>query len=173
MAGIRIAIGGNLTRDPRLNKKETVCSFGIANTPRIYDREENEWIDGEPSFYNVSVFGQQAKYAFKSLVKGQRVIVSGDLQIKVWTDDDGNDHNQAEIVADEVGVSLLFGEAKFKKGGSKSGDNDDDDEPKGKSKGKSKSKSKSDDDDDDEPKGKSKGKSKSDDDEDFDDDFDE
>ena len=75
-----ITVVGNLTADPELRftpSGAAVANFTVASTPRTFDRQSNEWRDGESMFLNCSVWRQAAENAAESLTRGMRVIVSG------------------------------------------------------------------------------------------------
>jgi single-strand DNA-binding protein len=77
-----ITVVGNLTADPELRftpSGAAVANFTVASTPRTFDRQSNEWKDGEALFLNCSVWRQAAENAAESLQRGMRVIVSGRL----------------------------------------------------------------------------------------------
>ncbi|MGO1851823.1 MAG: single-stranded DNA-binding protein [Microbacteriaceae bacterium] len=112
-----ITVVGNLTADPdelRQVGSDDVTNFNIAVTDRVFDRQKNEWVDGKTSFYRVAVWRYLAKNVAASLKKGQRVIVTGDLNIVNW-EKDGKSGTQAEITADDIGPSLTFGTAQFQR----------------------------------------------------------
>ena len=80
-----ITVIGNLTADPELRftpSGAAVANFTVASTPRTFDRQTNEWKDGEALFLNCSVWRQAAENAAESLVRGMRVIVSGRLKAR-------------------------------------------------------------------------------------------
>ena len=79
-----ITVVGNLTDDPELKftaSGAAVANFTIASTPRTFDRQTNEWKDGDPLFLNCSVWRQVAENVAGSLQKGQRVIATGALRL--------------------------------------------------------------------------------------------
>ncbi len=80
MAGeTTITVIGNLTNDPELRftpSGSAVANFTIASTPRTFDRQSNEWKDGETLFLRASVWREAAENVAESLTKGMRVIVS-------------------------------------------------------------------------------------------------
>ncbi|WP_404593214.1 single-stranded DNA-binding protein [Paenarthrobacter histidinolovorans] len=87
MAGeTTITVIGNLTSDPELRftpSGSAVANFTIASTPRIFDRQSNEWKDGETLFLRASVWREAAENVAESLTKGTRVIVSGPVEVPV------------------------------------------------------------------------------------------
>lgn len=106
-----IAVVGNLTSDPELrftSNGTPVANFTVASTPRRFDKQRNEWVDGEPMFLTCSVWHQYATNVAESLVKGMRVIVQGNLKARSYEDRDGNRRTSYEIDVTEVGPSLRF-----------------------------------------------------------------
>ena len=85
MAGeTTITIVGNLVDDPDLRftpSGAAVANFRIASTPRTFDRQTNEWKDGETLFLTCSVWRQAAENVAESLQRGMRVIVAGPAQV--------------------------------------------------------------------------------------------
>lgn len=115
MAGeTTITVIGNLTRDPELRytpSGDAVANFTIASTPRSFDRQSNEWKDGDTLFLDCSIWRQAAENVAESLQKGNRVIVTGRLKSRSWTDQNGNTRSRMEIDVDEVGPSLRYATA--------------------------------------------------------------
>ena len=106
-----ITVVGNITSDPELrftSNGTPVANFTVASTPRRFDKQANEWVDGEPMFLTCSVWRQFAENVAESLVKGMRVIVQGNLKARSYEDRDGNRRTSYEIDVTEVGPSLRF-----------------------------------------------------------------
>jgi len=103
-------IVGQLTDDPVLRHTAggDVTSFTVASTPRTLDRTTGEWHDGETLFLPCSVWRQPAEYAAATLHKGARVIVTGRLKQRSFTNTNGEKRTVIELDADEVGASLRF-----------------------------------------------------------------
>lgn len=100
---------GNLTADPELRftpSGAAVVNFRIAHTPRRFDRQSNEWKDGETLFINVTDWRERAENIAASLKKGTRVIVAGKLQSRTFETREGEKRTVIELLADEVGVLL-------------------------------------------------------------------
>jgi single-strand DNA-binding protein len=123
-----ITVIGNLTADPELRftpSGAAVANFTVASTPRTFDRQTNEWKDGESLFLNCSVWRQAAENAAESLVRGSRVIVSGRLKARSYETREGEKRTVFEVDVDEVGPSLRYATAKVTKasrgGGGQSG----------------------------------------------------
>ena len=106
---VTICITGNLVDDPILRftpSGAAVANFTIASTPRAFDKQSNEWKDGDTMFLNCSIWRQAAENVAESLTKGTRVIVQGRLKSRSYDDRDGNKHTVFEVDVDEVGPSL-------------------------------------------------------------------
>lgn len=141
MAGeTNITIIGNLTADPELRftpSGAAVANFTVASTPRTFDKQSNEWKDGEALFLNCSVWRQAAENAAESLQRGMRVVVTGRLKARSYETREGEKRTVFEIDVDELGPSLKYATAKVTKttrsgggqagysGGSQSGGGDD------------------------------------------------
>ncbi|HEY9563542.1 MAG TPA: single-stranded DNA-binding protein [Nocardioides sp.] len=116
MAGeTEITVVGNLVDDPELRftpSGAAVANFRIASTPRTFDRQTNEWKDGEALFLACSVWRQAAENVAESLTKGMRVVVQGRLKARTWETREGEKRTSFEIEVEEVGPSLKFATAK-------------------------------------------------------------
>ncbi|MFT8396210.1 single-stranded DNA-binding protein [Propionibacterium sp.] len=119
MAGeTQITLVGNLTSDPELRftpSGAAVANFTVASTPRTFDRQNNEWRDGEAMFLNCAVWRQAAENVAESLGKGMRVIVQGRLRSRSYEDREGNRRTVFEVEVDEVGPALRYATAKVTK----------------------------------------------------------
>lgn len=103
----RIVIMGRLTRDPELRyttSRVPVCSFSIA-CDRDYKPENGE---RETDFVDVVAWRNIGEFVSKYFKKGRMVVVEGRLQLREWTDNEGNKRRTAEVVADNV----YFGDSK-------------------------------------------------------------
>ncbi|MFE5544588.1 single-stranded DNA-binding protein [Streptomyces sp. NPDC056534] len=125
MAGeTTITIVGNLVDDPELRftpAGAAVAKFRIASTPRVFDRQTNEWKDGEGLFLTCSVWRQAAENVAESLSKGMRVIVQGRLKQRSYEDREQVKRTVYEVDVEEVGPSLLRASAKVTKSASGGG----------------------------------------------------
>ena len=104
-----ITITGNLTADPSLTftpAGAAVANFTIASTPRQFDKQTNEWKDGETLFMRCSVWRHQAESVAESLTKGTRVIATGRLKSRSFETKEGEKRTVIELDVDEVGPSL-------------------------------------------------------------------
>ena len=116
MAGeTTITVIGNLTNDPELRftpSGSAVANFTIASTPRTFDRQSNEWKDGETLFLRASVWREAAENVAESLTKGMRVIVTGRLKSRSYETKEGEKRTVIELEVDEIGPSLRYANAK-------------------------------------------------------------
>lgn len=110
MAGeTTLTIIGNLTADPELRftpSGAAVADFTVASTPRVFDRNANDWKDGETLFLRCSVWREAAENVAESLRKGMRVIVQGRLGQRSYETREGEKRTVVEMQVDEVGPSL-------------------------------------------------------------------
>lgn len=110
-----ITLIGNLTADPDLRftpSGAAVANFTVASTPRNFDRQTNEWKDGEAMFLNCAVWRQAAENVAESLSKGMRVVVTGRLRARSYETREGEKRTVFEVDVDEVGPSLRYATAK-------------------------------------------------------------
>lgn len=110
-----ITVIGNLTDDPELRftpSGAAVANFTVASTPRTFDRQTNEWKDGETLFLRCSIWRQAAENVAESLQKGMRVIAQGRLVSRSYEDREGQKRTVNELQVDEVGPSLTWATAK-------------------------------------------------------------
>src|SRR6476469_7159200 len=113
-----ITVVGNLTADPELRftpSGAAVASFTIASTPRTFDRNSNEWKDGEALFLRCSIWRQAAENVAESLTRGMRVIASGRLKQRSYETREGEKRTVIELDVEEVGPSLKYASAKVNK----------------------------------------------------------
>ncbi|MCH8560879.1 single-stranded DNA-binding protein [Nesterenkonia sp. LB17] len=109
-----ITVVGNLTADPELRftpSGAAVSNFAIASTPRFFDRQANEWKDGETLFVRCSLWREAAENAAESLTKGTRVIAQGRLKARSFQTKEGENRTSWELDVDEIGPSLRFATA--------------------------------------------------------------
>lgn len=119
MAGETVlTIVGNLTGDPELRftpSGAAVANFTVASTPRTFDRQSNEWKDGETLFMRCSVWRDAAENVAESLARGTRVIVTGRLKSRSYETKEGEKRTVIEMDVDEVGPSMKYATAKVNK----------------------------------------------------------
>ncbi|MGQ4619310.1 single-stranded DNA-binding protein [Nocardia sp. R7R-8] len=113
-----ITVIGNLTADPELRftpAGQAVANFTVASTPRVFDRNSNEWKDGEALFLRCNIWREAAENVAESLTRGSRVIVSGRLKQRSYETREGEKRTVVELEVDEVGPSLRYATAKVNK----------------------------------------------------------
>ena len=113
-----ITLVGNLTADPELRFTPAgapVANFTVASTPRTFDRQSNEWKDGDAMFLNCSVWRQAAENVAESLTKGMRVVVQGRLRSRSFETREGERRTVFEVDVDEIGPSLKYASAKVQR----------------------------------------------------------
>ncbi len=113
-----ITIVGNLTADPELRftpSGAAVANFTVASTPRQFDRQANEFKDGETLFMRCSVWREAAENVSESLTRGARVVVTGRLVSRSWQTQEGENRTVMEMQVDEIGPSLRYATAKVTK----------------------------------------------------------
>ncbi|MFJ4687860.1 single-stranded DNA-binding protein [Streptomyces sp. NPDC088789] len=113
-----ITVVGNLVDDPELRftpSGAAVAKFRVASTPRTFDRQTNEWKDGESLFLTCSVWRQAAENVAESLQRGMRVVVQGRLKQRSYEDREGVKRTVYELDVEEVGPSLRNATAKVTK----------------------------------------------------------
>lgn len=104
-----ITIVGNLTADPEirtLSNGGTVANFSIASTPRTWNRNTNQFEDGQALFLRCSAWRDLASHCAQTLRKGMRVIAQGRLQQRSYQAQDGSNRTVIEMTVDEIGPSL-------------------------------------------------------------------
>ncbi|AUI50485.1 single-stranded DNA-binding protein [Arthrobacter crystallopoietes] len=110
-----ITVVGNLTNDPELRftpSGSAVANFTVASTPRTFDRQSNEWKDGETLFLRASVWREAAENVAETLTKGTRVLVQGRLKSRSYETKEGEKRTVMELEVDEIGPSLRYASAK-------------------------------------------------------------
>jgi single-strand DNA-binding protein len=113
-----ITVVGNLTADPELRftpSGAAVANFTVASTPRMFDRQTNEWKDGEALFMRCNVWRQAAENVAESLTRGARVVVTGRLKQRSFETKEGEKRTVVELEVDEIGPSLRYATAKVNK----------------------------------------------------------
>lgn len=100
-----ITITGNLTRDPEIKYGSTgnaFVNFSVAVSRK--DKDGNEQV----SYYDCTAFGSVAENSANSLVKGNRVVVTGRMEQSSYETKDGEKRTSWKLIADEVAASLRF-----------------------------------------------------------------
>lgn len=114
-----VTFAGNLAGDPELlhtrDGKPFVACRVVVN--RRIQNEAGEWVDGEPTGHNVTIYGTAANHFYDSAGRGDRVVVHGQLRSEAWLDGEtGEKHTKQIVTVDnrfgEVGLSLKYGAAR-------------------------------------------------------------
>jgi single-strand DNA-binding protein len=119
-----ITVIGNLTADPELRftpAGAAVANFTVASTPRTYDKQKQEWVDGDALFLRCNIWREAAENVAESLTRGARVIVSGRLKQRSFETREGEKRTIVELEVDEIGPSLKYASAKVNKTGRSGG----------------------------------------------------
>jgi len=106
---------GNICDAPRMNRTQTgspVTNFRVASTKRRFDQQRQDWVDGHTLYVDIECFGDLAGNVARSLVKGDPVIVTGELYTHHWDSDTGK-RESARVKANAVGPDLTRGWATF------------------------------------------------------------
>ena len=101
-----ITIMGRLTKDPEMRR--TGSSVAVTSFTIACDRDFGQNGEKETDFIDVTCWRNTAEFVSKYFTKGRMAVVSGRLQIRKWTDKNGNERRSAEVVADNV----YFGDSK-------------------------------------------------------------
>jgi single-strand DNA-binding protein len=110
-----ITLTGLVATTPRhLTTSEglAITSFRLASSQRRFDRAAQRWIDADTNWYTVSAFRALATNAATSVVKGDRVIVTGRLRIRDWENTDRSG-TTVEVEADTIGHDMFWGTSVF------------------------------------------------------------
>jgi len=110
----QITVVGNLTGDPDLKFIQSgaaVANFVVASTPRRFDKQANEFVDGDTLFMRCSLWRDYAEHVAESLTKGMRVIVTGALVQRSF-ETNGEKRTVMELQVEEVGPALRYATAK-------------------------------------------------------------
>ena len=113
-----ITIVGNLTAEPELRTTRNggaVANFSIASTPRTWNRNSNQFEDGQALFLRCSAWRDLASHCAQTLRKGMRVIAQGRLQQRSYQAQDGSNRTVIELQVDEIGPSLKYATAQVQK----------------------------------------------------------
>lgn len=126
MAGddIGITVPGNLTADPELrftHNGTPVVNFTIASTPRVFDKQANEFRDGETVYLKSTAWRELAENIAETLVKGTAVIAEGKLVCRPYTTKENEQRKPLELDVDSIGPDLRRASAKVTKNPRKNG----------------------------------------------------
>lgn len=113
-----ITLIGNLTADPELRftpSGDGVANFTVASTPRTFDRQANEWKDGETLFMRCAAWRELSENVAETLLKGMRVVVTGRMKSRQYETKEGEKRTVIELEVDEIGPSLRYAIAKVER----------------------------------------------------------
>lgn len=113
-----VTVIGNLTADPELRFTSSgvaVANWTVASTPRTFDKQSNEWKDGDTLFLRCSIWREAAENVAETLTKGMRVIAQGNLRQRSYDTNEGEKRTVFELDVQEVGPSLRSATAKVVK----------------------------------------------------------
>jgi single-strand DNA-binding protein len=111
-----VTVFGNIVDQPRHLQTAggSLAKFRVATKPRSF--RDGTWVDGEPSFYDVTCWKNVADHVAGSLAKGEPVLVHGRLMVREWVTENSSGKS-VEITADHVGHDLRFGTSSFRRAG--------------------------------------------------------
>lgn len=113
-----LTIIGNVTADPELRFTQNgaaVANFTIASTPKKFDKQANEFKDGETLFMRCSAWREMAENVAESLSRGTRVVAQGNLVSRSFQTKEGENRTVMELDVQEVGPSLRYASAAVSK----------------------------------------------------------
>ena len=114
----KIILMGRLTRDPEL--RHTGSGTAVVSFSLAVDRDfKSQGGEKETDFIDIVAWRSTAEFVNKYFTKGRMAVVEGRLQIRDWTDKEGNKRRTAEVIADNV----YFGDSKKESGGASQQDN--------------------------------------------------
>ncbi|MDR6868951.1 single-strand DNA-binding protein [Microbacterium resistens] len=105
---------GNTTADVELrytSNGKPVANVTVAVSDRKFDKQRNEWVDGDVWFARCTMWNELAEHAAASIHKGTRVIGFGRIVQRDWEDRDGQKRSSVEVILDEIGPSLRYATA--------------------------------------------------------------
>lgn len=113
-----ITLVGTATRDPELRFTATgtaVANVTLAANDRRFDKTTGQWADNGATFLRCTCWREMAENIAESLTQGARVIVTGQLRQREWTDNEGNQRTSFEVDVTEIGASLRWATATVRK----------------------------------------------------------
>ncbi|NUP31054.1 MAG: single-stranded DNA-binding protein [Streptomycetaceae bacterium] len=115
MFDTQVTLVGNVVSDVRSATTLSgipLATFRMAVAPRRYDRDTNQWTQGESTFYTVAAWRRLAEHTLCSIDKGDPVVVTGKLRARAWQRDDRR-HTSVEVEATALGHDLTRGTSVF------------------------------------------------------------
>jgi single-strand DNA-binding protein len=111
-----LAFVGNVAVAPEVAvtpSGRTLVRLVVAENQGHRNRDTGEWVEDEPTFWPVTVWGDSAQHVADSFGKGDRVVVTGRTRTNVWQTSEGEKRSRVEVVADEVAGSTRFARLKI------------------------------------------------------------
>ncbi|WP_367273376.1 single-stranded DNA-binding protein [Galactobacter sp.] len=118
MAKSHITVVGNLTADPELRftpNGKAVANLNIAVNSKHLDRQTNEWVDDQATYWRSSIWNDYAEHVASSLTKGMQVIASGAVTSRTFQTKEGENRTVTELELTDIGPALRFQEAQVRK----------------------------------------------------------
>ena len=109
MGDIVSTVIGNLTKDPELRftpQGKAVCSLTIACSTRKKDPLSSEWVDGDTTFVNATVWGKYAENVAESIVKGNKVMALGRFKQRSYENKEGAKVTVMDFEIEDIGATL-------------------------------------------------------------------
>jgi single-strand DNA-binding protein len=110
-----ITLTGLVATTPRhlvTSEALAITSFRLASTQRRYDTASQKWVDTETNWYTITAFRELATHVVGSVIKGQRVIITGNLRVRDWESGD-RAGTTVEVDAETIGHDLRYGTSTF------------------------------------------------------------
>lgn len=104
-----IHLAGNLTRDPELRFTQggvAICSAAIAINRRV--KKDDQWVDGPTSFINLNIWRELGENFAASAKKGDRVLVTGQLEVRSYETDNGETKRSTEMQVEDIALSVKW-----------------------------------------------------------------
>lgn len=104
-----LTIVGYLTADPELKSTQSglaVVNITIASTPSKFDKNTNDWVNGETTFLRASAWRTFAEQIAASVKKGDKVVALGRLVTQKFTDKEGNERTSMQLELESLGLDL-------------------------------------------------------------------
>lgn len=114
----QITISGNLTGDPELRYTPSgvpVANFRVASTPKNFDKQAGEWVEGEALFITCTAWKSLGENTARTLGKGMRVLVTGDLRQRSYRNHEGEQRISIEMDVRDIGPSLKWADAEVRR----------------------------------------------------------
>jgi single-strand DNA-binding protein len=122
-----VTLRGRLIKDPELrytNSGKAVAQFTVVTAKRF--KKDDEWIEQDTSFWDVTAFDKLAENIVESCQKGTAVIVTGAMRQEKWVNKDQENRTSWKVLADDVALSLKSAQASVEKVPAHSGGRQDD-----------------------------------------------